>query len=89
MFFVKEANGLKTNKLSCSCSWLYTALPSLPFSVKHWVVLPTIAVLKSGINYVSVTYRDVLDYFCNSAVKSNCLHTLHSFYSEAQKVCGS
>ena len=21
MFFVKETNGLKTNKLSCSCSW--------------------------------------------------------------------
>jgi len=28
-------------------------------------VLPTITVLKSGINYVFVIYRDVLAYFCN------------------------
>ena len=34
MFFVKEANGLKTNKLSCSCSSLSLS-QSLSLSLSH------------------------------------------------------
>ena len=79
MFFVKEANGLKTNKLSCSCSCSLSLSLSLSVSVCLSLCLCLSLSLRFGVSPLGTHklryHKDVapVDYscpFCNDDVET-------------------